>query len=511
MALKYTAINLFAFLLHTATTISLVVFLTSTQSFLLTTQLHTKPGQLGKITGTLTSLDEITCMILSPFVGTFLDYLSSSPRGKRPIFNGVSRVFGVTGITLMSLVIFAYTFLHTLWPYLMILRVLFAVGVSCAVGMFGVMLSEVVDSGFQLSRLNPFNDKVNMNYETQRLLEGEEEEPQQQQVDESARKSRGKFSALLGISSGLGAVFAVMVYLPLPDKYETQHGLAPEAAIIRAYKVVSGIGLLTALLLNFTLFRRPQTIINSSSSSCSATLSFAQSNHQYLTLLKSGFQTAIQTPTILLSYFGSFLARSTSILNSVFIPLYIHTHFIQTGQCIVDPDQPLLKESCHEAYVQAMILTGICNTVTLIAAPLFGVIIDLFGSNHALLISFVCGIMSCVGFIISFETLTVFTIVASVCLGLAQIGFIITSMALLTSSPSSHRENIGAITGVYSLFGGVGILVLSGVGGVSVDLAQTGKAVFGVMVAIFIGMGVGCFWLEIKSQIAKPDDDEDGL
>ncbi|KAH3683609.1 hypothetical protein WICPIJ_005416 [Wickerhamomyces pijperi] len=479
---KYTAVNLFAFLFHTATTISLVVFLTSTQSFLLTTQLHTKPSHLGKTTATLTSLDEITCMMLSPFVGALLDYFSSNNYGFNtgPI-NGFSRLFGVIGVTIMSLVIYGYTFVHTLLPYLMIMRILFAVGVSCAVGMFGVMLSEIVDSEFEFCQLNPFAQLSGPDIEQQRpLMNGDIVT-----LDENngSKRSRGKFSALLGISSGIGAVFAVMNYLPLADKLQTKLGLTPEDSIIYSYRIVGVIGLVSALILNFTLYRHPSNINNSNSV-----------KPQYLTLLQEGIKTAVSTPNVLLAYFGSFLARSTSILNTVFIPLYTHTSFIQNGQCIVDPHQPFLKESCHQAYVQAMILTGISNTVTLITAPIYGIVIDRYGSYLALIGSFISGLMSCLLFFASSKTLSFLTIFGSVLLGLSQIGFIITSMALLTSSSDQSRKNIGAMAGVYSLFGGLGILILSGLGGVFIDWFESGKAVFGIMSGLFGMLGICCWY-----------------
>jgi MFS family permease len=51
--------------------------------------------------------------------------------------------------------------------------------------------------------------------------------------------------------------------------------------------------------------------------------------------------------------------------------------------------------------------------------------------------------------------------------GLADIGMIITSMALIASQSSPSQR--GALAGVYSLFGAVGIIVTSKVGGYLFD------------------------------------------
>lgn len=185
-----------------------------------------------------------------------------------------------------------------------------------------------------------------------------------------------------------------------------------------------------------------------------------QHDKGYTELLKLGFAEAKNTK-IALAYYGGFLARSTTVATSVFIPLFVNKYYYKHGICV-----PGSESTCREAYVQAAILSGIAHTVSLVFAPVFGYICDRYGRKNSMILTTLIGITSSFGFAFAGSPKSVTAVVMSCLFGAAQIGHIITSMSLCTDKQRAHN---GAISGVYGLCGGLGILIISKVGGYAAD------------------------------------------
>lgn len=153
-------------------------------------------------------------------------------------------------------------------------------------------------------------------------------------------------------------------------------------------------------------------------------------------------------------------------------------HICQVGG---DPSVDV-KDGCREAYILSAILTGISETVALLAAPIWGYTCDRIGKTKSLGISALIGIVgfSCFGGMQDPRGWTAY-IWASL-IGVSQIGAIVCSLSLCTEEKTEYS---GSIAGVYSVTGAAGILLLTKLGGYSSDKSR--GAPFTLM-AIFNGI-----------------------
>jgi hypothetical protein len=220
-----------------------------------------------------------------------------------------------------------------------------------------------------------------------------------------------------------------------------------------------------------------------------------------------------------LAYIGGFVARASSVGISLFIPLYVNQYYRSSGLCHESsspgganaaPDSGLgdIKKSCPRAYIVASILTGVSQLIALVSAPAFGYLLGDAQPRlrHVPLLAAACS--GIVGYIL-------LAVVASpeighghgnpaifldmALIGVSQIGAIVCSLAILgtgilaagghrapqateQAEDTNHVEGDdhttndddlshlkGAIAGMYSLFGGAGILLLTKLGGLLFD------------------------------------------
>lgn len=453
--------------------------------------------------GNLTFADEILTIILCPLWGVLSDKI-----GTRPV--------AVTGIFLIGVNFFVYTTAKSVYPGLLFLRLFFAVGASAAASMITAILSEISTFRVQPAKLvrnvveqikakirgrdsysslpNDIEPGSSVDAYAERSgrfhddeasgEEGEEISPAASYRDgrdfededdseflelvEPGRRN-GMSAALVGLSSGLGACFAVFVLLTLPMNLEKYY--SAKKAIKVAYYIVASIAIVVSAALFFGLHRDRTKSVKYWLTGYVSEFDKAANNvsdeepPSYLALLKEGFSIALTEKQIALAYMGGFVARSTTVATVMFIPLVINVYFHNQGSCsgnIHDPDSEL-KSSCPKAYLISAIVTGISQTAALFLAPVWGYTTDKFGRKATLLVSSVIGFVGFLGFAcLSNPTSSPFVYIFGTFMGIAQIGTIIASMSLCTDT---KRNSSGAIAGVYSFCGGIGILILSKLGG----------------------------------------------
>lgn len=277
----------------------------------------------------------------------------------------------------------------------------------------------------------------------------------------------------------------------------------------------------------------------------------------YWRQLSTAVALGFQNQEILLGYVGGFVARASSVGISLFIPLFVNHYYRAAGLCKNNPPKDIsasgmsdIKRSCSGAYVLASILTGVSQLVALIAAPAFGFISEKSRRYHmSLLVAALSGIVGYLAFALvpspQFKgpdgNPGVFILMALI--GTSQIGAIVCSLAvlsnvilnisagekisrevyeperdestepqpdevdrdsneqqpLLAGSGSHNGQNQysqlkGSIAGVYSLYGGAGILLLTKLGGYLFDAVDSGSPFY--LMAGFNGilfvMGIIC-------------------
>ncbi|EGW32354.1 uncharacterized protein SPAPADRAFT_138901 [Spathaspora passalidarum NRRL Y-27907] len=435
---NYTLLNYLAFNYAGFACISIIVFLSSTQPFYIKEVLELENAKIGGVIGILGFIDELTSMISAPFIGALNDKLNT-------ISGGGSRIVPSIAFLVISIALAGYS-VCSKFSELMLFRAIFALGVTGCMSMITVLLNEVGDSDFKLT------------FKRREILLGHEEEEEEVEA-EPERKKNGKFSALIGISTGIGAIFAVSVFVPLPIKLGDKFQLDIKSSLEWAYLVVSGFAIFSFMILIIWLYR---------------TRSNVNSTHEnYFELLRHGFEFSRINHQVKLAYAGAFVARSTTVAMAVFIPLMVYDWYYNKGQCKSN-DQNTGNLTCHEGYVFSAILTGIAQTIALVSAPFWGFLIDFRKVKSRSTPLKVAALFGLVGnFLFCFSNTTnpkTVTCFLSVCiLGVSQIGLIISSMSVLTGISDVH-EIMGSLSGFYSFCGGLGILSITLLGGFLSDL-----------------------------------------
>ena len=361
--------------------------------------------------------------------------------------------------------------------------------------------------------------------------------------------------------AGCGALFALITFLPLPDKLQRK-GYSPETSLIYSYYIVAAVALVVSLWCFVGLRNLPEVITLTWPEF--KQLSFCRKENadtgrlptrlpwkDFWKAICLGFRHA----EIGLGYVAGFVARSSSVGISLFVPLLVNSTFIDAGLCDRQSDHdseglPGLKDHCSKGYVLAAELTGVSQSVALVCAPLFGYGSARWSRSYGpLVVTAAAGVTGYIWlatrFHINPETqnanMEMFLSVSL--LGLSQIGAIVCSLGLLSGGilaqgetahainetpsilscedngadsqegnvetaplvaklPPAQGENLsplkGAIAGVYSLFGGAGILLLTKLGGFLFDRVSFG-APFYIMAVFNATLLSMCTILSLRS------------
>uniref|UniRef100_UPI00356755F5 MFS transporter n=1 Tax=Spongiibacter sp. TaxID=2024860 RepID=UPI00356755F5 len=120
-----------------------------------------------------------------------------------------------------------------------------------------------------------------------------------------------------------------------------------------------------------------------------------------------------------------------------------------------------------EALARGGMIVGIAQGVTLIGAPLFGILSDRLARVDALIVSLLVSFIGYGGTFFIDDPFSTKMIICAIFIGLGEVGVIITSAVLIAQqTPSAIR---GAVIGFFNLSGAVGILVAAKVGGYLFD------------------------------------------
>ncbi|KFY51565.1 hypothetical protein V497_09041 [Pseudogymnoascus sp. VKM F-4516 (FW-969)] len=349
-------------------------------------------------------------------------------------------------------------------------------------------------------------------------------------------------AGLVGLFTGLGALVALTLFLPLPAQFASFKGITQSAAVAYAFYTVATIALLVAgaCFIGLRGIRGDEgkgwhSLFGRASTTTRDDTHPTAPLQPYHRLLLSAARLAFTSPPLRLAYLGGFVARASSVAISLFIPLSINAFFMRHGFCRGAPNDttPELKEECRAAYVLAAQLTGASQLVALLCAPLFGILSDRYRRFNAPLVgASAAGIVGYVAFarlespeIGNVEgrggSAWVFLIVALI--GVSQIGAIVCSLGLLgrgvqgedggytlssqlgdeyrarsgegegSDVEAAERQEEkgmshlkGSIAGVYSLSGAAAILLLTKLGGYLFDEVAAGAPFY--MMALFNGV-----------------------
>lgn len=449
----------------------------------------------------------------------------------------------VLGYALIGIALILSVQAKNVFPQLLLARLLFSVGGAASSTMVTATLTTIVtnnkDPVAPPRRGSPLSPSVASDTTIT------PQEPSLSKLNTATSPTR--LAGFVGLFTGCGALLALAVFLRIPEFFE-RFGASPGSALIQSYYIVGAMSLVISLI----CFAGLRDLNGENGKGWRAVTrrgdyQKAASRHNYL-LLES-ISLGLTKPSVGLAYLGGFVARASSVGISLFIPLSVNHYFIKSGLCQTIGHSPSdIKQKCPIAFKLAAELTGVSQLSALLCAPIFGYVADRYHrSNMPLLAAASVGLL---GYNVlallespkpSGEGGTRWIFVVMALLGISQIGAIVCSLSLLqrcvlgmdASESSGSNLNIdaesrdaeiredesqpllprrdrqetyerlkGSIAGVYSLIGGVGILLLTKIGGLLFDTASP-SAPFYVLAAFNGILLIGGAGLGIKHALAR--------
>lgn len=550
--------------------ISFLVYLNASVSFVITDLIGKSKG-VGNAVGSLGFADELVALVACPIWGLLSDKL------------GV-RAVCVMGYTIVGISLFVFVQARNVYPQLLLARIFFSIGGAATSTMVTAVLPTMTSSRHGTPKRTDPNsaDRTSSSHSanapststSRSTTSGStsatitparyantndthlQPSPQHATPHTSPPRSSNTslIAGLVGTFTGLGALLALGIFLPLPT-YFSAIGSSRPASIRDAFYTVGSIALLISILCFIGLRHLPgeegkglHLLLGGASKA--STSPIATPAPRALSLFAEALRLGVSDLNIGLGYLGGFVARASSVGISLFIPLFVNAYFIRSGLCPVEgtPRDPSdVKQNCHKAYTLAAALSGVSQVVALCAAPVFGYVDGKIGRewNTPLLSAAVAGVVG-YGLLGGLERPDRGGVVwgCMVLVGLSQIGAIVCSLALLGRGiegggdedrdggvegvqgdgvRTGHEEDgggpgerealipgprygrgedngktrahlKGTIAGLYSLSGGAGILLLTKLGGYLFDKTSPGAPFF--MLAVFNGIllaiGLAC-------------------
>ena len=280
-------------------------------------------------------------------------------------------------------------------------------------------------------------------------------------------QSRGKLSASVGVLSTLGVMFVVAVLAPLPARFVVGGATAIEAGRY-TYWLTAGIAL-AGVLIAWLGLSKLKTARNTA-------LSLMQR-------LRIGL-TAGRNPRIALSYGAAFIGRTDLVVVVIFLSLWITHVALEQGM------------STEEALIEAGIMLGLMQGAGILFMPIMGFLVDRI--NRVVAVALATG-LALVGYLwlgLLDQPMGVLAYPAAIILGMGQASAILTAMALVGQEVSETET--GAVSGLFTLFGAIGILLATKIGGLLFDAWMpgapfiiTGLANGVILIAALVMVGMG--------------------
>lgn len=256
-------------------------------------------------------------------------------------------------------------------------------------------------------------------------------------ADYPAEESRGKFTGLSFLLNGVGAVIFFMLLTKLPEIY-AGNGASELWAGRYAYLTVAGIALIASMVMFGLKPGRPDSV---------------KANKKHVpvsTLMAEGFK-AGRNPRIAVSYLSSLAARADMAIITLFLILWVQNASVGAGM------------SAAQAAAKAGMTVGIAQAIGIFWAPLFGVIADRIDRLSLLIFGFSLAAIGYFWIGTQADILSTAAIPALLCMGIGQSSTILAANVILgQEAPADIR---GSAFGMQAVFGAIGILLLSSIGG----------------------------------------------
>lgn len=279
-------------------------------------------------------------------------------------------------------------------------------------------------------------------------------------ADYALDEDRGKASGLLGIGNGIGAILTVFVALQLPKIFMTG-GATAHLAAQQTFWLIGGIAIVSAILMAIGLQGRTKVQ--------------KEQKKSMIEITKEGIFAA-KDPGVALAYMAAFVSRGDLAIVGTFFTLWVVTYGTTEGGL-----------SAADALASGGIIIGISQMAALVFAPVFGIMADRMDRVTMVIIAVSLSAIGYGSTIFVTDPTQGFIFVSAILIGIGEISGVIASGVLIAQqAPHDIR---GSVIGIFSLCGGIGIMVATGVGGLLFDNWKPQGpfvlfAVFSVIVAI---------------------------
>lgn len=399
----------FAFICAVFVTMSIVVYLSASQAFILTTILVQRDNN-GDITGSLALYGEIMALVMVAVWGVVSDRIQ-----KRTIF--------CISIVLMGLAVSLYPQVKNVYPGLLLLRLVFAAGSAGCTTMMTAMMTDVVHG------------------------------------------KGGMVSGILGACSGLGAIFSSFVLFSVPAKLGISRGSSAQGVVL-AFGIIGGCTMFLGIVLWFFLPKAKQIPVEPIYIRLKKGIIAGKDPRISLAFATSFFARADE---IILTSFISLWVNQYYIDNgqcqvgqSCYLALGATGTITGIGQSVSLASAPffgLASEFLTRSY--PIIAAGLIG-----AAGCFPFAFSFDPTTKASLafvILIAIGELGKITAQLIIRKIEILMLLLTLC-----IGMIISGMAML-NGPYVPPELRGSISGTYSFIGAFGIIIISKLGGVLFD------------------------------------------
>ena len=261
------------------------------------------------------------------------------------------------------------------------------------------------------------------------------------QTDYPQEADRGKLLGIAALVTALGVTVAVVLAGQLPAMFRAQGYTAVEAGRLAMYGI-AGVAMASALVVRLGLKRGRPAVV-------SGALSLRQ-------VIRDGLVSG-RNSRIVLCYLAAFVSRSDMTVVGLYFSLWITTTGVEQGLSTAD------------ALGKATLLFSVMNLASLVWAPIMGIIIDRLERVTALTIA--VG-LAAVGYgsvcLVTDPINNPWFWLWLVVLGMGVISPVLAAQALL--GQETQPELRGAVNGLFSAMGAVGILAISLAGGYLFDI-----------------------------------------
>lgn len=255
-------------------------------------------------------------------------------------------------------------------------------------------------------------------------------------TDTPAEQDRGKFLAIVGVCTGVGMALLALQLGKLPNVFQQAGFSAASAGQLLLWVVVALI-LLVAGSLYLTL--KPGRV-----DVFSAPLPIHQR-------LRQGLHSAVENPRIALAYLVAFASRGDIVVVGTYMSLWV----------VLAGEQAQL--SAADGLKRAALIVAAVQGSALLWGMVMGILSDRINRHLAVCIAFALASAAYLTMGLMTDPFANSIFLACIFLGIGEISTVIAGQALLgQEAPLANR---GAVTGLFSLCGGLGILIATFIGG----------------------------------------------